>query len=384
MMTNLPEPGSEALALSHHLQTEVRRIIAESGGWIPFSLYMESALYAHGLGYYTAGSHKLGAAGDFVTAPEMTTLFGAALAVQVAELLPQTAGTVYEFGAGSGRLAVDVLRELERLDALPACYAIIDLSPDLIERQRATLTKELPHLLNRVEWLSTLPDRMDGIILGNEVLDAMPCELVHWTPTPMLRGVAVGDNGFVWQDRPITDPALLERANALDIESDDYLSEINLNNLAFIHTLAGRLTRGAILLLDYGFPQSEYYHRQRSMGTLIGHYRHHTVDDPFYMPGLMDLTSHVDFTAVAQAGIDAGLDLIGYTTQAQLLINCGITDILQRLDPNDIRVWAPQAGAVQKLLSPAEMGELFKAIGFGKGVSIEWKGFLNGDRCHTL
>jgi SAM-dependent MidA family methyltransferase len=384
MMTNLPEPGSEALALSHRLQTELRRIIAKRGGWIPFSLYMESALYAHGLGYYTAGSHKLGAAGDFVTAPEMTTLFGAALAVQVAELLPQTAGTVYEFGAGSGRLAVDVLRELERLDALPACYAIIDLSPDLIERQRATLTKELPHLLNRVEWLSTLPDRMDGIILGNEVLDAMPCELVHWTPTPMLRGVAVGDNGFVWQDRPITDPALLERANALDIESDDYLSEINLNNLAFIHTLAGRLTRGAILLLDYGFPQSEYYHHQRSMGTLIGHYRHHTVDDPFYMPGLMDLTCHVDFTAVAQAGIDAGLDLIGYTPQAQLLINCGITDILQRLDPNDIRAWAPQAGAVQKLLSPAEMGELFKAIGFGKGVSIEWKGFINGDRCHTL
>jgi len=383
-MTTLPEPSPTARNISLRLETELQSQIRNAGGWISFAHYMEQALYAHGLGYYAAGSRKLGAAGDFVTAPELTPLFGATLARQIAELLPQTAGTLYEFGAGSGRLAVDLLRELEALNALPTRYAIIDLSPDLIERQRETLAAGLPHLLARIEWLDTLPDTLDGVIIGNEVLDAMPCELLHWTPEPLQRGVSVGADGFVWQDRPIIDPELRQLATQFKIENDDYLSEININNLAFIRTLAARLTRGAILLLDYGFPQAEYYHAERDMGTLIGHYRHHTIDDPFYLPGLMDLTCHVDFSAVAQSGIDAGLDLIGYTTQAQFLINCGITEVMQRLDPNEVKTWAPQASAVQKLMSPEEMGELFKVIGFGKGVGIAWRGFDHGDRCHTL
>ena len=383
-MTTLPEPSPTARNISLRLETELQSQIRNAGGWISFAHYMEQALYAHGLGYYAAGSRKLGAAGDFVTAPELTPLFGATLARQIAELLPQTAGTLYEFGAGSGRLAVDLLRELEALNALPTRYAIIDLSPDLIERQRETLAAGLPHLLARIEWLDTLPDTLDGVIIGNEVLDAMPCELLHWTPEPLQRGVSVGADGFVWQDRPIIDPELRQLATQFKIENDDYLSEININNLAFIRTLSARLTRGAILLLDYGFPQAEYYHAERDMGTLIGHYRHHTIDDPFYLPGLMDLTCHVDFSAVAQSGIDAGLDLIGYTTQAQFLINCGITEVMQRLDPNEVKTWAPQASAVQKLMSPEEMGELFKVIGFGKGVGIAWRGFDHGDRCHTL
>lgn len=383
-MTTLPAASADALAISQRLEAELCRQIQQAGGWIPFSHYMEQVLYAHGLGYYSAGSHKLGSAGDFVTAPEMTPLFAATLARQIAELLPQTAGTVYEFGAGSGRLAVDLLRELETLDCLPERYCIVDLSPDLIERQRNTLETELPHLLERIQWLEQLPEQLDGVIIGNEVLDAMPCELIHWTPQPQQRGVSLSQDGFTWQDRPISDPRLQQQAEQLAIQSDDYLSEIHLNNQAFIHTLAARLSRGALLLIDYGFPQREYYHPQRHMGTLIGHYRHHTVDDPFTLPGLMDLTCHVDFSAIAQAGIDAGLDLIGYTNQAQFLINCGITEILQRLDPDDTRSWAPQAGAVQKLLSPAEMGELFKVIGFGKGVSIDWLGFMHGDRCHSL
>ena len=383
-MTTLPEPSPTARNISLRLETELQSQIRNAGGWISFAHYMEQALYAHGLGYYAAGSRKLGAAGDFVTAPELTPLFGATLARQIAELLPQTAGTLYEFGAGSGRLAVDLLRELEALNALPTRYAIIDLSPDLIERQRETLAAGLPHLLARIEWLDTLPDTLDGVIIGNEVLDAMPCELLHWTPEPLQRGVSVGADGFVWQDRPIIDPELRQLATQLKIENDDYLSEININNLAFIRTLSARLTRGAILLLDYGFPQAEYYHAERDMGTLIGHYRHHTIDDPFYLPGLMDLTCHVDFSAMAQSGIDAGLDLIGYTTQAQFLINCGITEVMQRLDPNEVKTWAPQASAVQKLMSPEEMGELFKVIGFGKGVGIAWRGFDHGDRCHTL
>lgn len=383
-MNTLPSPSPEALPLSQQLCTSLQRQIAEAGGWIPFSHYMEQALYAKGIGYYSAGSLKLGSAGDFTTAPEMTPLFGISLAQQLAELLPQTSGTIYEFGAGSGRLAVDLLTELTRINQLPERYCIVDLSPDLIDRQRSLLAQQLPGLLPRIEWLVALPDRLDGIVIGNEVLDAMPCELIHWQPAPLQRGVALQEGQFIWQDRPITDPALLAMAQALPVQQHGYLSEISLHNRAFLRTLAERLERGAILFLDYGFPESEYYHPQRHMGTLIGHYRHHTVDNPFYLPGLMDLTCHVDFSAMAQSGINAGLDLIGYTTQAQFLINCGITQHLQRQDPGDLAQWIPAAGAVQKLLSPAEMGELFKVIGFGKGVSINWQCFQHGDQCYRL
>jgi SAM-dependent MidA family methyltransferase len=383
-MPALPPPPPEALTISQELVERIARAIEAGGGWIPFSRYMEMALYEAGLGYYSAGSHKFGAAGDFVTAPEMSPLFGRALARQLAELLPQTAGVVYEFGAGSGRLAVDILRELDALDALPQRYVIIDLSADLIARQRETLARELPQLAARVEWASQLPDTLDGIVIGNEVLDAMPCELIHWTPQPLRRGVTLGHDGFAWEDRPIDDDRLAALAREHATGLDDYISEISLGNTAFIRTLGERLQRGAILLIDYGFPAAEYYHPQRARGTLIGHYRHHSIDEPFYLPGLMDLTCHVDFSAVAQAGIDAGLDLIGYTTQAQFLINAGITALLQQTDPDDLAHYLPQVSQVQKLLGPSEMGELFKVIGFGRGVDIDWTGFADGDRCRTL
>ncbi|BBF87999.1 uncharacterized conserved protein [Aquitalea magnusonii] len=383
-MTTLPAPSAEALVTSQALCAHIRQTITQAGGWIPFSRYMELALYAPGMGYYSAGSHKLGSAGDFTTAPEMTALFGRTLARQIAELLPQTGGTVYEFGAGTGKLAIDILTELEKLDCLPEHYIIIDLSADLIERQQTAIRSALPHLAGRVSWLSQLPDQLDGVVIGNEVLDAMPCELLHWTPEPLQRGVALDGDNFVWQDRPIQDPALQRQAAALNIQQAGYISELSLSNTAFIHTLARHLVRGAILLVDYGYPASEFYHPQRHMGTLIGHYRHHTVDDPFFLPGLMDLTCHVDFTAIAQAGIDAGLDLIGYTTQAQFLINAGITQLLGELDADDSASYLPVVAMVQKLLSMQEMGELFKVIGFGRGVSIDWQGFAQGDRCHTL
>ena len=383
-MTDLPAASPEALAVSNRLTALIRQTIADAGGWIPFSRYMELALYAPGLGYYSAGSHKLGSAGDFITAPEMSSFYGRTLAQQLAELLPQTAGTVYEFGAGTGKLAIDILSELEQLGQLPQRYIIIDLSADLIERQQQAICQALPHLAERVSWLNQLPEQLDGIVIGNEVLDAMPCELIHWTPQPQQRGVSVQDDHFVWQDRPITDTTLQRLAEQHSPQQPGYLSEISPANLAFIQTLGQRLQRGAILLIDYGFPEREYYHPQRHMGTLIGHYRHHTVDDPFFQPGLMDLTCHVDFSAIAQAGIDSGLDLIGYLTQAQFLINAGITQLLSQLAPADAAHYLPQVAAVQKLLSHAEMGELFKVIGFGKKVSIDWCGFTQGDRCHML
>ncbi|OHX13724.1 hypothetical protein BI347_09510 [Chromobacterium sphagni] len=385
-MTTLPAASAEALATSQALSRHIRQTIQAAGGWIPFSHYMEMALYAPGLGYYAAGSHKLGEAGDFVTAPELTPLFGRALARQLAELLPQTAGMVYEFGAGTGQLAIDLLRELAALGRLPQKYVIIDLSPDLIEHQQHNIRAALPEYFDRVEWASQLPRELDGVVIGNEVLDAMPCEMVFRDEQRQLRqrGVAARGDGFSHEDRDFVDARLAGLAAELVPDIPRYETEISLANRAFIATLAGALKRGAILMIDYGHAAREYYHPERAMGTLLGHYRHHTVQDPFYLPGLMDLTCHVDFSAVAQSGIDAGLDLIGYASQAQFLLNCGIVGLLEQLDANDVMRYLPQAKAAQRLLTPQEMGETFKAIGFGKGVDIDWLGFAQGDRCYTL
>ncbi len=382
----LPQPSADALAISRTLATTLAADIADNGGWIPFSRFMEQALYAPGLGYYTAGSRKFGEGGDFVTAPELSPLFAQTLARQLAALLPQTAGHLLEFGAGTGRLAADLLAELEALGQLPASYTIVDLSPDLIERQRATLAERVPHLASRVQWAAALPASFDGIMLGNEVLDAMPCELVSRgvDGTLQQRGVTVLDGAFCYEDRPFTDAALAGLAAELIPATPGYTSEISLANRAFIRTLGQTLQRGAIIMIDYGHSASEYYHPERHMGTLLGHYRHHTIQDLFYLPGLMDITCHVDFSAVAQSGINAGLDLIGYCSQAQFLINCGITELLSHLDAANVKQYLPLAKAAQRLLSPVEMGETFKVIGFGKGVDIDWAGFASGDRCYTL
>ncbi len=380
----LPAPSADALAHSQRVVDHLRSLIIEAGGWIPFSRFMEAALYAPGLGYYAAGAMKFGAAGDFVTAPEMTPLFGRTLAHAIAPVLTETHGDVLELGAGSGRLAADVLGELERLGALPARYCILEVSADLRARQQQALARALPQLVGRVQWLDALPERFTGVILGNEVLDALPVEWVHWTDNgPLARGVILEGGQFAWQDRPIADPALRARAEALDL-APGYLSEINLAADALIASLAHVLDRGLILMIDYGFTAAEYYHPQRHMGTLRAHYRHHALDDPFYLPGLCDLTAHVDFSAVARAGMAAGLVLAGYASQAGFLLNSGLTELLMQTPPTDAAAYLPQANAVQRLVSPAEMGELFKVIGLTKGSVAPLAGFARGDRQHTL
>jgi SAM-dependent MidA family methyltransferase len=394
----LPAPSPDALAHSQRVVAHLRALIDEAGGWIPFSRFMEAALYAPGLGYYAAGAMKFGAAGDFVTAPELTPLFGRTLAHAIAPVLAETSGDVLELGAGSGRLAVDVLGELDRLGALPVRYCILEVSADLRVRQQENIARELPQLVERVQWLDALPVHFSGVILGNEVLDALPVELVHWTENgPLARGVTVtpvrpepveGRAGdilaeFAWQDRPIADPLLRARADALHL-APGYLTEINLAADALIASLAACLERGLILMIDYGFSAREYYHPQRHMGTLRAHYRHHALDDPFYLPGLCDLTAHVDFSAVARAGMGAKLELAGYASQAGFLLNSGLTELLMQTPPTDAAAYLPQANAVQRLVSPAEMGELFKVIGFGKGGIAPLAGFARGDRRHSL
>lgn len=383
----LPAPDTDGLAFSAALSQRIAAEIDAAGGWIGFARFMELALYAPGMGYYSGGARKFGAAGDFVTAPELSPVFSQTIGAQVAQILPLSAPQIIEVGAGSGRLAADLLLELERRAALPVAYGILDLSGELRARQRETIAKRAPHLLDRVRWLDRLPEHFDGLVLANELLDAMPVHLVVWRDEGICeRGAGFVNGQFVWADRP-AGGRLLERAQALAEEYPlpaGYLSEICLAAPAWVAAWAGILGRGALLLIDYGFPRHEYYHPQRNAGTLMCHYRHHAHGEPFYLPGLQDITAHVDFTAIVEAGSEAGLDFLGYTTQASFLLNCGLGEVLARTPVDDTSRYLPLANSAQKLISPAEMGELFKVIALGKGITEPLLGFAQGDRSATL
>jgi SAM-dependent MidA family methyltransferase len=380
----LPEPTADARDHSKRLVQHIRNGIKASGGWINFARYMELALYAPGLGYYMAGARKLGREGDFVTAPEISPLYGETLARQVAQLLDSDLEEILEIGAGTGALAASLLAELERLGRLPKRYLILELSADLRERSRDTIAARAPHLMERVAWLNRLPPSFAGVVLGNEVLDAMPVHIVRVTESGIEEsGVETVDGGtFRWAWRAAAGE-LLNAARELELPSG-YTTEIALVARGFVRSLAEALERGVAIFIDYGFPRHEYFHPQRATGTLMCHYRHHAHDDPFFLPGLQDITSHVDFTAIADVGVGAGMKLLGYATQAQFLINCGITDVLARVPAEDAGRYLPLANQANRLLSPAEMGELFKVIAFGKGYEAPLIGFRSGDRMHTL
>lgn len=384
MPASLPAPSPEAARHSDRLAERIRNEIVAHDGWIPFDRYMELALYAPGLGYYTAGALKFGEAGDFITAPELSPLFGRTLARQAAEIMRYSAPHILELGAGSGKLATDMLAELERLGSLPESYAILEVSADLRERQQARLRERLPHLCDRVRWLDELPATFGGAVVANEVLDALPVHLVHWKDSALAeRGVSLNGEKFVWQERPVGNDALLQSAQNI-AAPDGYVSEICLAARGLVNSLAQRLQQGALLFIDYGFGAREYYHPQRSTGTLMCHYRHHAHDDPFFLPGLQDITAHVNFTDVAECGIDAGLELLGYTNQAFFLLNCGIAELMQEVSPDNPRGYLPLSGQLQKLTSPAEMGELFKVIALGKGIDEPLAGFAQGSLTRTL
>jgi len=380
----LPVPSSEAMLHSKQLVESIRRDIDAHDGWISFARYMGLALYTPGLGYYSAGAHKLGEAGDFITSPELSPLFGRTLARQVAEIMTLSSPHILELGAGSGKLATDMLAELEQLDSLPDSYTILEVSADLRARQQTLIQERMPHLLNRIHWLDTLPNEFNGATIANEVLDALPVHLVHWRDSALAeRGVAMSGSNFVWQERPISETALLEVAQKIHMP-DDYVSEICLATCGLINSIAQRLGQGAMLFIDYGFGVREFYHPQRNNGTLMCHYRHYAHDDPFYLPGLQDITSHVNFTDLAECGIDAGLELLGYTSQAFFLINCGISTLMEEISPENLYEYLPLSAQFQKLTSPAEMGELFKVIAFGKNMTAPLCGFLRGDMTRTL
>ena len=386
-LAHLPPPSPAAQAVSDRLVQLIREEIKTGGGWLSFARFMELALYAPGLGYYSAGSRKLGIDGDFVTAPELSALFGRCLARQLAELIAGGCTDILEIGAGSGALAADLLRELAALGRPPRNYFILELSADLRERQRALLAARAPQQADAVQWLDVLPARFNGVILGNEVLDAMPAHVIRTRDgaveeSGVTAGADAGDAPFARAYRPAAG-AVLAAARALQLP-DGYETEVHLAARALVGSLARILQRGMLLFIDYGFPAHEYYHPQRTHGTLMCHYRHHAHADPLCLIGLQDITAHVDFSTVAAAGSAAGLALLGYASQAQFLINCGITDILGETPAADARAYAPLAAQAQKLLSPAEMGELFKVIALGRDIPQPLRGFRSGDKSHTL
>ncbi len=390
----LPTPAAPAAQASRELAGRIADAIDRAGGWIGFDRYMAMALYEPALGYYAGGSRKFGADGDFVTAPELSPLFGQCLATQCAHWFDAAPAAIVEFGAGSGALAAQLLASLDALGSAPERYSIVEVSAPLRARQRETLSARVPALAGRVEWLDALPERIEGVVVANEVLDAMPVRLFRWHVGAVLeRGVSCvpQGGGFAFADRPADDAfaarvlATLREAWAEGGEpAGDYVSEIGEQAQGWVATVAGRLAHGAMLLLDYGFPGTEYYHAHRSTGTLQCHYRHRVHGDPFVWPGLQDLTAHVDFTAVSRAALGAGLQLLGYNSQARFLLDCGLLDRLAQVPRDDARLWAKQAQAAQMLLSEAEMGELFKAIAFGRGVPDDAPGFATRDRRGAL
>ncbi|MBC7500438.1 MAG: SAM-dependent methyltransferase [Herminiimonas sp.] len=381
MQLQLPEPSADALVASRALQTLIANDIRHNSGWISFARYMELALYAPGLGYYSGGAAKLGKDGDFTTAPEMTPLFGDTLAHVVADLMKQSAPQVLEFGAGTGKLAFDILTELARCGVAVHRYSIVEVSGELRARQEKIL-RGFP----QVRWLDQLPQAFSGVVIGNEVLDAMPVALVLKTEQGWKeRGIGLSAKNFVYRDRPCDPGLIVQIANEASLPVG-YLTEVHPVAAGFMRSMASTLTAGhaatgigsAAILIDYGFPQHEYYLPDRAEGTLMCHYRHHAHPDPLYLPGLQDITAHVDFTAMAQAAVDGGLDVLGYMSQAAFLLDAGIGELLTRIPATDTLRYLPQANALQKLTSPAEMGELFKVLVVGKQIELPDK-FGNGD-----
>lgn len=382
---SLPAPAADALAASQALQQLIFDEIRAHGGWISFARYMELALYAPDLGYYSGGATKLGKDGDFTTAPEITPLFGATLARLAGELFAQTAPQVMEFGAGSGRLAYDFLTECQASGIALERYFIVELSGELRARQEALL-QDFP----QVQWLQQMPVAFSGVVFGNEVLDAMPVQLLRkgeqgWQECGVVLAERAGVPGFACAERPCAPALLAQIPHAAELPVG-YLTEVHAVASGFMRSLAAMLASGSggvALLIDYGFPAAEYYLAQRDQGTLMCHYRHHAHPDPFYLPGLQDITAHVDFTAMARAALDGGLDLLAYTSQAGFLLAAGIADLLARTPAEQALAYLPQANALQKLISPAEMGELFKLLAVGVGVTLPAT-LTRHDRSHRL
>ncbi|MDH5544326.1 MAG: SAM-dependent methyltransferase [Gammaproteobacteria bacterium] len=391
--TQLPAPDAEELAINSKLNQQIRDEISASGGSISFERFMAMALYTPGLGYYVNGRRTIGVGGDFVTAPELTPLFSHCLARQIQQLAKEIGPgfTVLEFGGGNGTLAAESLAWLADHGGLPDKYFILDVSPYLKTIQRERIQNKVPQLLDRVVWISEVPDKFRGLVIANEVLDAMPVELIrlHQNGTYTQMRVAIEGNQFTWLEAPLNDPTITGIAQELtstyrDRLVDGYLTEINRYAQGWLEMLAEKLDRGAIILIDYGYPASEWYIPDRYQGTLMCHYRHRAHSNPLILAGLQDLTSHVDFSAIAEYASNAGLAVAGFSNQAGFLIGCGLESLLQNIDASDTRKFLEASAPVKRLILPSEMGELFKVVSLTKNIHIPLLGFQADNRLDRL
>jgi SAM-dependent MidA family methyltransferase len=388
---NLPKPDEISLKLSETLQEKISISIAENGGSISFEQYMQMALYEPGLGYYSAGSCKFGEQGDFVTAPEISPLFSHCIARQCQQVLSEISSTkvwsssILELGPGTGAMAIDIMLELARNDALPEKYYLLEPSADLRQRQQLNIRNAIPQLEERFVWLDRLPEeRIKGVILANEVIDAMPVKRIVIDTDIQEYAVSCNSGAddqtqFQWLKTDIDHNLKSEMQAMFDMLMDPletpYITEINYNIKPWINSLNDVLDQGLILISDYGYPRQEYFHAQRHTGTLICHYRHQVHDDPFLYPGLQDITASVEFTTVAEAAVDAGLHVSGFTTQAHFLIGCGLDQIVSEMETDDVAERSKMTQQVSKLTMPGEMGEKFKFIGLSKKLDVELCGF---------
>lgn len=388
----MPVPPGPAREHSDALAGLVREQIHEGGGSISFERFMEMALYEPGLGYYSAGATRFGEAGDFITAPHVSPLFSRCLARQCRQALAAlSGGDILELGAGSGIMARDLLLELEALDSLPERYLILETGADLRRRQQELFSSRIPRLLPRITWLEALPEQpLSGVIIANEVVDALPVTRVALEKGE-LRELCVGRKGddFFWVEAPCDDgriAAAWEQVTA-DLPAPlpgPYRTEINLRAAAWMRSISGILKQGVMLLIDYGYPRHEYYHPQRDRGTLLCHYRHRSHEDPFFYPGLQDITASVDFTALAQSATESGMQLAGYTSQAHFLIGCGLAEIAASAQNGSGHPDPAVSGQVKRLTLPGEMGERFKAIAFTRNLMEPLMGFQFIDQQHQL
>jgi SAM-dependent MidA family methyltransferase len=387
---SLPKPDALSAEHSARVREHVRARIDRAGGQISFAEYMQEVLYAPGLGYYSAGTTKFGTAGDFITAPEVSSVFGIVLARQVAEVLQDiNDGSILELGAGSGKLAVDMLTALERSNSLPVAYHILEVSPDLQARQKQRILSALPHLNDRVHWISALPQDFEGVVVANEVLDALPVERFVRQQHAILQScVAAEGHDFLWSTAPA--PERLQSAIAAieadlgETLADGYTSEVSLAAPLLIGDLAKSLKRGAAFFFDYGVSQHEYYATDRSDGWLRCHYRHHAHNNPFIYPGIQDLTTWVDFSTIASAAVANDFDLLGYQTQSQFLMGGGLEREMQGFAELPIKSQLELSGQIKTLTLPGEMGENFKCIALGCGDIRSPSAFHFADRTRSL
>lgn len=389
LTTSLPVPDSIAQQHSEKLLTLIKLKITEAGGKITFADYMQLCLYAPSLGYYSAGSHKIGFGGDFTTAPEISSLFSRSLANQIIDVLNQLdQGNILEFGAGTGKMSVDILLELKIKRSLPKHYYIIEASADLRQRQSQVIHNVIPELESLVIWLDSIPENFIGVILANEVCDAMPVHRLHFNNGAYYERYIVNiEDQLQWFDDALSQTDLVEKVTEIDafIGDLDYLTEINLAAQAWLASLADSLQQGSVFIIDYGYPQAVYYHPQRNQGTLMCYYQQQGHDNPLVLVGLQDITAHVEFTSLAQVALDNGLEVAGFQSQADFLLAGGITELaLSDHYKNDAFFLLQQATEIKRLTLPTEMGETFKVLTLTKNLDQLLPRIVLGDRRYNL